>query len=102
MTLFFNQSLQYFAVLLKIRHSIIVPNLGKMELFIFPWQHILETVLIRNAAIQLSNDIIPTLFLNEFSQAFEMFLEMIRGTSVQNVQNFSKKMLYVAMTNTFF
>ena len=54
----------------------------------FPWQHILETALMRNGAIQLSNDVTVTLFLDQPLQTFEMFLEMISGTSVQN---FSRK-----------
>ena len=60
----------------------------------FPWQHILETVVVRNGTIQLGNDITVTLFLNQSLQTFEVFLEMISGTSVQT---FSKKMLYIAM-----
>ena len=54
----------------------------------FPWKHILETALMRNGAIQLSNDVTVTLFLNQSSQTFEVFLEMISGISVQN---FSRK-----------
>ena len=50
----------------------------------FPWQHILERVLIRNSVIQLSNDVTVTLFLNQSLQTAEVFLEMITGTSVQN------------------
>ena len=37
-----------------------------------------------NCAIQLSNDVTVTLFLNQSSQTSEVFLEMISGTSVQN------------------
>ena len=48
----------------------------------FPWQHILETTLMRNGAIQLSNYITVTLFLNQSLQTFEVFLEMISDTSV--------------------
>ena len=61
-----------------------VQNLSKIELFMFPWQHILETALMQNGAIQLSNDVTVTLFLNQSLQTFEVFLEMISGTSVQN------------------
>ena len=50
----------------------------------FPWQHILGIALMRNRAIQLSSDITVTLFLNQSSQNFEMFLEMISSISVQN------------------
>ena len=63
----------------------------------FPWQHILETPLMRNGAIQLSNNVTVTLFLNQSLQNFEVFLEMISSTSVQN---FSRKMLYIKK-NTF-
>ena len=39
----------------------------------------------RNGAIQLSNNVtVRTLFLNQSSQSFEAFLEMISSTSVQN------------------
>ena len=51
----------------------------------FPWQHILETVLRQTGAIQPSNYVTVTLLLNQSSEAFEMFLEM---TSVTTVQNF--------------
>ena len=50
----------------------------------FPWQHILETVFMRNGAIQFSNDITVTLFPIKSLQTFEAFLEMINGTSVEN------------------
>ena len=36
------------------------------------------------SAIQLSNDVTMTLFLNQSLQNFEVFLEMISSTSVQN------------------
>ena len=62
----------------------------------FPWQHILETVLMQNWAIQLSNDVTVTLFLNESLQTFEVFLEMISGTSVQNLSRMN------CHGNTFF
>ena len=54
----------------------------------FPWQNILEKVLMQNGAVQLSNYVTVTLFLNQSLQTFEVFLEMISGTSVQN---FSRK-----------
>ena len=69
-----------------------VPNLSKIGLFIFPWQHILETALMRNGAIQLSNYVTVTLFLNQSLQTFEVFLEMISCTSVQN---FSRKKCFI-------
>ena len=49
----------------------------------FPWQHIFELALVRNQPIQLSNDENVTLFLNQSSQNFELFSEMIISTSVQ-------------------
>ena len=58
----------------------------------FPSQHILETALMRNGAIQLSNDVSVTLFLNQSLQNFEVFLEMISSTSVQS---FSKKKCFI-------
>ena len=59
------------------------------------WQHILETVLMQNGAIQLSNDVTVTLFLNQSLQNFEVFLEMISGIPVQNFSR--KKMIYIAI-----
>ena len=50
----------------------------------FPWKHIFELALMRNQPIQLSNDVTVALFLNQSSQNFELYLEMIIGTSVQN------------------
>ena len=50
----------------------------------FPWQHIFESALMRNQSIQLSNDITVTLFLNQSSQNFELSLDIIIRTSVQN------------------
>ena len=50
----------------------------------FPWQHISELALMRNQPIQLSNDVTVALFLNQSSQNFELCLEMIISTSVQN------------------
>ena len=38
----------------------------------------------QNQAIKLSNDVTVTLFLDQFSQNSELFLEMIISTSVQN------------------
>ena len=58
----------------------------------FPWQHNLETVLMRNGAIQLSNDVTVTLFLDQCLQNFEVFLEMISSTCVQN---FSRKKCFI-------
>ena len=74
---FLNQSQHYFEILLEILSCAFVPNLSKIGLLIFPWQHILETALMQNGAIQLSNDVTVTLFLNQSLQNFEVFLEMI-------------------------
>ena len=63
---------------------IFVPNLSKIELLMFPWQHIFESALMQNQPIQLSNDVTVTLFLNQCSQNFELSLQMILSTSVQN------------------
>ena len=46
----------------------------------------------RNGAIQLSNYVTVTLFLNQSLQTFEVFLEMISGTSPQN---FSTKKCFI-------
>ena len=62
---------------------IFVPNLSKIGLLMFPWQHIFELVLMRNQPIQLSNDVTVTLFLNQSLQNFELCLAMIISTSVQ-------------------
>ena len=62
----------------------------------FPWQHIFELALMRNRPIQLSDDVTVTLFLNQPSQNFELCLEMIISTSVQN---FSRIQCFC---NTFF
>ena len=58
----------------------------------FPCQHILETALMQNGAIQLSNYVTVTLFFNQSLQTFEVFLEMISGTSVLN---FNRKKCYI-------
>ena len=65
-------------------------------LFMFPWQHIIETALMRNGTIQLSNDVTVTMFLNQSLQTFEVFLEMISGTSVQN---FSRRKCFILRQN---
>ena len=78
--------------MLEILSCILVANLSRIGLFMFPWQHILETALMRNGAIQLSNYVTVTLFLNQSLQTFEVFLEMISGTAVQN---FSRKKCFV-------
>ena len=90
--LFLNQSQQNSVILLEILSCNFVPNLSKTKLFIVSWQDILETALMRNGAIQLSDDVTVTLFLNESLQTFEVFLKMISGTSVQN---FSKKKCFI-------
>ena len=43
-----------------------------------------ELALMQNQPIQLSNDVTVILFLNQSSQNFELCLEMIISTSVQN------------------
>ena len=58
----------------------------------FPWEHILETALMRNGATQLSNDVTVTLFLNQSLQNIEVFLEMTSSTCVQN---FSRKKCFM-------
>ena len=83
-TPFLNQSEHNFVILLQTLSCTSVLNLSKIGLFMFPWQHILETALMRNGTIQLSNDLAVTLFLNQSLQNFEVFLEMISSTSVQN------------------
>ena len=46
----------------------------------------------QNGAIQLSNDVTVTLFLNQSLQNFDLFLEMISSTFVQN---FSRKKCFI-------
>ena len=65
--------------------------MSEIGLFMFPWQHILEIALMRNEAIQLSNYVIMTLFLNQSLQTFEEFLKMISTA----VQNFSRKKCFI-------
>ena len=48
------------------------------------WRHIPETELMQNRAIQISNDVTVMLFLDQSSQNFELFLEMINTTTAQN------------------
>ena len=91
-TSFLNQSQDNFVILLQILSCTFAANLSNIGLFMFPWQHILETALMRNLAIQLRNDVTVTLFLNLFLQNFEAFLEMISSTSVQN---FSRRNCFV-------
>ena len=50
----------------------------------FSWQHILETALVPNQAIQISVDVTVTLFLNQSSQNVDLFLDLISSTSVQD------------------
>ena len=85
MTTFPNKSQHNFVILLEILSCTFVPNLSKSGLFMFPWQYILETALMKNGVIQLSNDVTVTLFLNQSLQTFEVFFEMISSTSVQNI-----------------
>ena len=70
--------------MLEILSCIFVPNLSKIALLMFPWEHIFESALMWNQPIQLSNDVTVTLFLNQSSQNFELSLEMIISTSPQN------------------
>ena len=63
---------------------IAVPTLSKIGLLMFPWQHIFKSALMRNQQTQLSNNVTVTLFFNQSSQKFELSLEMIISTSVQN------------------
>ena len=91
-TSFLNQYQHNFAILLEILSCAFVPNLSKIGLFMFPWQHILETALMRNGAIQLSNDVTVTLFLTQSLQNFEVFSEMLSSTSPQN---FSRKKSFI-------
>ena len=98
-TSFPNKSQQNFVIFSEILCCIFVLNLSKIGLFMFIWQHILETVLMQNGAIQLSSDVTVTLFLNQSLQTFEVFSEMISGTSVQN---FSRKNALYCHGNTFF
>ena len=65
---------------------------NRIELFMFPWQHILVTALMQNGDIQLSNDVTVTLFLNQSLQNFEVFLQMISSTLYKI---FAEKMLYI-------
>ena len=84
LTSFLDQSLQKFVILLEMLRCISVPNLSKIRLLMFPWQHIFELALMQNQPIQLSNDVTVTLFLNQSSQNFELCFEIIICTSVQN------------------
>ena len=61
-----------------------MPNLSKIGLLMFPWQPIFESAFVRNQPVQLSNDVPVTLFLSQFSQNFELSLEMIISISVEN------------------
>ena len=72
-TSFLNQSQQNFVISLEILSCIFVPNLSTIGSLMFPWQHILESVLLENQAIQLSNDVTVTLFLNQSSQILNYF-----------------------------
>ena len=83
-TSFLNQSEQKFVILLDVPSYIFVPNLSQIGPLMFPWQHIFESALMRNQPIQLSNDVTVTLFLNQSLQNFELYLEMIISTSVEN------------------
>ena len=91
-TSFLDQSQHKFVILLEILSCTFVPNLSNSGLFMFPWQHILETALMRIWAIQLSNDVTVTLFLNPSLKNFEVFLEILSSTPVQN---FSRKKCFI-------
>ena len=57
-----------------------------------PWQHILETVLMRNRAIQLSNDVTVPLFLNE------SFKNVLRNDKCYLCKKLlAERKLYIAM-----
>ena len=68
---------------------IVVPNLSKIGLLMFPWQHIFESALMQNQPIHLSNDVTVTLFLSQSSHNFELQLETIISTSVQNFSEYN-------------
>ena len=59
----------------------------------FPWQHIFESALMQSQPIQLSNDVTVTLFLNQFLQNFELSLQVIISTSVQNFSRIQRFIL---------
>ena len=85
--------------MLEILRCIFVPNLSKISMLMLPWKHIFELALMRNQLIQLSNDVTVTLFLNQSSQNFELCLEMIISTSVQNFSEYNASYFH---GNTFF
>ena len=74
-TSFLNHSQHNFVSLLEILSNTFVPNLGNLELFMFPWQHILDTAFMQNGAIQISNDVTVTLVFNQSLQNFKVFLK---------------------------
>ena len=47
-TSFLNQSQHKFVILLEILRYTFVPNLSEVKLLMCPWQHILESALMRN------------------------------------------------------
>ena len=69
-TSFLDQSQHNFVILLEILSCTFESNLSKIRLFMFLWQHILETALMRNGSIQLSDDVTVKLFLNQSLQNF--------------------------------
>ena len=68
-----NQSQHNFVILLRIPSCTFVPNLSKIRFFIFPWQYIFETALVRIWVIQINNDVTVTLFPDQSSQNSELF-----------------------------
>ena len=67
---FFNQSQQILVILLKVLSCIFLPNLSKIGLLIFPWQHIFEGYF---RQMQFSKSVMTSLWrhffinLNKFS-----------------------------------
>ena len=61
-TSFPNQSQHNFVIFFEILSCTFANNLSKIGLFLFPWQHILETVLMQNGAIEFNNDVTVTFF----------------------------------------
>ena len=70
-TSFLNQSQQTFVILLENTKLYLFSKFEQNRTVHVPLQHILETVLMRNGAIQLSNYVTVTLFLNLSLQTFE-------------------------------
>ena len=78
-TPFLSQTQHNVVILLEILSCTFVPKLSKIHV---PWKHSLETALMRNGTIQLSNGVTVTLFLNQSLLNFKVFLEVISSTSL--------------------